>query len=537
MAIQGRRLGTVGGVIAFALVGAHAMGQSGCSNDGTVLPPANPDASADGAKDGAGDAAEASASCERDAGSGAIGTVGCKCTTPGALACNGNAQKLPIVCLGGVWTAGTPCAIDHNCVTTLGPNAGICAPIDTACAGAMPGQQVCGSINTIVTCGPDLVYQTAVHTCTGNTPTCSGGKCTCPGTTCGMSCVDVKTDPNNCGGCGKVCDGGGCSDGKCSSPSSIDSSAGTPSAITVDSANVYFLDATGGNVVKVPIAGGAPVTLATGQTASPAGIAIDATNVYWTNKGTNTCSSGDAGTCTYNQDGTVVQVPIAGGTPVTLATGQDFPVGITVMQSIVYWVNTNGGTVMSTPAGGGPVVTLAAGQPSPWAIASSTLTQSIYWLDRGTVQNEHHDGALVRMTPEPAAEPDAGPINLMAANLLDPTALAVDTATIYWTSQGTEAAGYKDGAVLKLPITGGNPTFVALGQGGPSSVVVDSKNVYWTNAASGTVVSVPIKGGIETVLAIGQSLPSAMPDSIAARPPNVYWVNQGAGSVMSVAAP
>ena len=39
------------------------------------------------------------------------------------------------------------------------------------------------------------------------------------------------------------------------------------------------------NVVKVPIGGGAAITLATGQHA-PVGLAVDSANVYWANSGT-----------------------------------------------------------------------------------------------------------------------------------------------------------------------------------------------------------------------------------------------------------
>ena len=74
--------------------------------------------------------------------------------------------------------------------------------------------------------------------------------------------------------------------------------------------------------MKVPLGGGSPTTLASGQripTASPS----DATSVYWT-----------------NGDGTVMKVPLGGGSPTTLASGQSDPAGIAVDATSVYWTNT-----------------------------------------------------------------------------------------------------------------------------------------------------------------------------------------------------
>ena len=60
--------------------------------------------------------------------------------------------------------------------------------------------------------------------------------------------------------------------------------AGTPFAIAIDATFVYWTDTAAGTINKVPIAGGAPVTLATEQD-TPISIAVDATNVYWTTSG------------------------------------------------------------------------------------------------------------------------------------------------------------------------------------------------------------------------------------------------------------
>lgn len=92
---------------------------------------------------------------------------------------------------------------------------------------------------------------------------------------------DRRTDPNNCGACGVSCDGGACSDGGC-----------------------------------VPLGAG---VLATGQ-ASPIAIAVDATNVYWVNRGLP-LGSGKQGTAWL--DGQVMACSIGGcgNRPTVLAGG------------------------------------------------------------------------------------------------------------------------------------------------------------------------------------------------------------------------
>ena len=81
-------------------------------------------------------------------------------------------------------------------------------------------------------------------------------------------------------------------------------------------------------------------------------MAIDATNVYWTNSGTSSKSY---------LDGAVMMVPISGGTPTTIASNQTYPNSIAVDATSVYWTNFRDGTVMTVPTGGGTPAILASG--------------------------------------------------------------------------------------------------------------------------------------------------------------------------------
>jgi sugar lactone lactonase YvrE len=78
---------------------------------------------------------------------------------------------------------------------------------------------------------------------------------------------------------------------KATSTSTILATTGGPSDVAVDDDSVYFTDAKLGQVLRVAKSGGAPIVLASGQN-GPAGIAVDASCVYWANGGS---PSGDDG--------------------------------------------------------------------------------------------------------------------------------------------------------------------------------------------------------------------------------------------------
>jgi hypothetical protein len=68
---------------------------------------------------------------------------------------------------------------------------------------------------------------------------------------------------------------------------------GTPGGLAVDSASVTFtLNVGAGGVLAVPLDGGSPVTLVSGQ-GYPNAVAVDATHVFWTD---------------YAENGSVMQV-------------------------------------------------------------------------------------------------------------------------------------------------------------------------------------------------------------------------------------
>ncbi len=106
-----------------------------------------------------------------------------------------------------------------------------------------------------------------------------------------------------------------------------------PIAVVADATNVYWTDSSGA-VMKVAQAGGAPVTLAT--SANPNAIAVDGTYVYWS-------------TLAFSTPSTILKVPIAGGTAVTLESGLQSVRGIAVDATSIYWTEEAAGVVKKAP--------------------------------------------------------------------------------------------------------------------------------------------------------------------------------------------
>jgi hypothetical protein len=98
-------------------------------------------------------------------------------------------------------------------------------------------------------CLPETAPCDPTLPCCGNL-SCVGGACTCPSgqTFCDVTCVDLTSDPNNCGGCGTVCaTGTECFKGACTNPCvALDQChvAGTPDPTTGVCSNPPAADGT-----------------------------------------------------------------------------------------------------------------------------------------------------------------------------------------------------------------------------------------------------------------------------------------------------
>lgn len=236
--------------------------------------------------------------------------------------------------------------------------------------------------------------------------------------------------------------------------------AKTPaSALVVGGTTLYFTEGIfqgGGSVVGVPLAGGTPTTLAS-YANSPSGIATDGVSVYW-------ASGGLMG----KYDGAVYAAPVSGGKPVALAEAQDVPSAVAVDDSRVYWLNAGinnyaNGAVLSMPKAGGAITRLAMGQNNPFAIAVDAT--SVYWANGSSLRGS---GGVYKVPISGGA----------IATLSTDTALgiALDDTSLYFGASG---------AVEAVPLGGGATTTLASGLGEPTAITASGDYVYFSDVADG----------------------------------------------------
>src|SRR5262249_26301778 len=118
---------------------------------------------------------------------------------------------------------------------------------------------------------------------------------------------------------------------------------------------IYWTTFNGGTVMRMPLGGQvAPTTIASGQT-YPSALAIDATNLYWTNNGL---------------PGAVMKANLSSLAFSTLVPGINEPFGLAVDSTYVYVAVTSDDYVIKANLSDGTVVAQLTGlQNNPYGLA------------------------------------------------------------------------------------------------------------------------------------------------------------------------
>jgi hypothetical protein len=142
-----------------------------------------------------------------------------------------------------------------------------------------------------------------------------------------------------------------------------------PTSMAIDNGSVWWLSAWSGGRVEQCMANactGTSEALVENQAGIHA-LAIDATNVYWTMPDRVLTASR--------------LMPDGGAIVTTLASGMARPWGIAVDATDVYFTNLSGGTVMKVSKSGGDPIVIASSLSSPWGIAVDAT--NVYFTSSG----------------------------------------------------------------------------------------------------------------------------------------------------------
>jgi len=230
---------------------------------------------------------------------------------------------------------------------------------------------------------------------------------------------------------------------------SVGSSGG---GIAMDATNVYWSSST--DLLSIPVSGGATVTVASAP--QSLSLAVDSTNLYWMDQ----------------TDLAVMRVPKVGGTPVTIATvpppsgGGYVRYALAIDANSVYF--TTDTDVRSVPLGGGAVSTLATGLQSPLggiAVGPSAVCFMVI-------------PAVLCVPPAGGSVTTVASGGEIGSGVIQPGRIAVDDRNVYW-AEGQEIA--------KASLAGGGTVILSGQLHDVAAIAVDSTSVYWSSLVMGTI--------------------------------------------------
>ena len=308
----------------------------------------------------------------------------------------------------------------------------------------------------------------------------------------GVGGCSIASDPQNCGVCGRTCQGAECVDGLCA-PTVLHTPPRVNNGISLAVHGGY---AYWGNIYdeiqRVPVVGG-EAELLYDAAQSVRGLTAVGEELYWAEYhrgdvvsmsvtgGPPTLLSSTGGgprTLTliegephlyvglYDID-QVVRIPSQGGSAEVLSTGELGVSGMTSDATTVVWVNMKAGQVRKLDKATLQVSTIAEGQAEPVDVALQG--EHVYWTNWSSQQN-----GISRV-------PLAGGSVESVASAIAALGIGSDGVHLYWTAKDS---------VWRLPLEGGSALLLAISPNQPRPLVVDDAWVYWMGFDDGVLQKV-----------------------------------------------
>jgi hypothetical protein len=303
--------------------------------------------------------------------------------------------------------------------------------------------------------------------------------------------------------------------------------------VLIHGTDVYWVDAA--RLLRTPLAGGATIVLAEGSgdhgEGTTADLVVDDAYAYWVNSvETLTCSP----PCTW----VIQKVPLGGGAPLTLATVNRKVAAIAADAVRVFWEESSlepydpgcncGSKVKSVPKAGGEITLLVDGSlngtlpaPPPGQIAAS-------WLPTGGLALTSNEVLFARAgnAYEIMAIPLAGGTLRLLASVSTPDHFS--TSTLLGIAVSGANAYFIDNfnhALSAVPVAGGAVTPLVTNLGSVSAknsspLALGGGNAYWSElgtvsgcciaSGTGTLRRAPLTGGAASNVVAGLDVPASV---------------------------
>jgi hypothetical protein len=288
--------------------------------------------------------------------------------------------------------------------------------------------------------------------------------------------------------------------------------ATAPQGVAVDSTNVYWTDSTTGEILSCAKTGcGHPTALVSNSAFYPESIVAANSTIVAANSMIYYLVND------FSNPGAVMSCSATNcnNQPQVLAANRIGPVAIAVDGADLYWTEESG-QVNKCPVSGcfGPPVALATGRTGIREIGGLAVDKSyVYWSE---------GAGIVR-----CAKSGCG--NIPSTVAVGAYGLRTDGSYLYWTD-------YNQGSLYTCPTARcAAPTVLVSGLHHPNNLVIDSTYIYWASEDS-EILRCGLRGcnNRPTTIASGQM----GPQRLAIDDTHIYWANKPVsqnGSIMSLA--